>query len=323
MENNIYCKQLNEKKQKHLIHILLVLSILGLLFVHFYAPRFITEIRNPVIELYRGNNLITYLPSFENNQLNGKYITFNSFDGVQLTGFLTYSNIDSVKGTIILLHGIRSNKECFIELSQKLSHLGYNSVALDSRAHGQSGGIHCTFGVKEKKDVSELITLLGKQEMITDNIGIWGQSLGGAIGLQTMAIDNRIKFGIIESTFTDFETITNDYFKYNLGFNFLPLTKYLVYRAGKIAEFDPKDARPIKYCKDISQPIIIVHGNKDQRIDIKYAKDNFTAIGSLKKEFIEVDNAHHLNVWKIGGESYFDRIMEFVSMNTMNTENSN
>ena len=297
---------------------MIVLTISGLLFLHFYAPRFITEIKNPIIETIKGNHLITTRPSFENNQLKGQYINFKSFDNVELSSYLTYSDLDTAKGTIILLHGIRSNKESFIELSKNLSTLGYNSIALDSRAHGKSNGTHCTFGVKEKKDISELINVLAKQENITENIGVWGQSLGGAIGLQAMGSDKRIKFGIIESTFSDFKTITNDYFNYHAGFNIKPLTNYLVYRAGKLAKFDTEDARPIKYCEKIEQPILIVHGNEDKRIDIKYAKDNFANISSNEKEFIEVKTANHLNVWKTGGENYFKRVMKFITKNTAN-----
>ena len=127
--------------------------------------------------------------------------------------------------------------------------------------------------------------------------------------------DQRIKFGIIESTFTDFKTITNDYFKYHIGFNSKPLTYYLVYRAGKIAEFNVEDAKPIQYCKTIEQPIILIHGTKDKRINIKYAKENFEKIPSIKKEFLELKNANHLNVWKVGGENYFQNIMSFIEKN--------
>ena len=94
------------------------------------------------------------------------------------------------------------------------------------------------------------------------------------------------------------------------------MTNYLVSRAGKIANFNPAEARPIKYCAKIEQPILIVHGNKDKRINIGYARDNFLKTSSLKKEFIEVGNANHLNVWKIGGERYFEQVIAFVEKNT-------
>ena len=305
------------KKRRIFKRQFIVLTISGFLFLHFYVPRFLTEIKNPFVEVIKGNYLKTTSPRFENNQLNGKYINFKTFDNLELSSYLTYSSLDTTKGTIILLHGIRSNKECFIRLSAKLSKLGFNTVAIDSRAHGNSSGTHCSFGVKEKKDVSELINILAKQENITENIGVWGQSLGGAIGLQAMGSDKRIKFGIIESTFSDFKTITNDYFSFHVGFNIRPLTNYLVYRAGKIADFNPNEAKPIKYCENIKQPVVIVHGNEDKRINIKYARANFSKIPSTKKEFIEINGANHLNVWKIGGDEYFERIIKFIDKNTV------
>lgn len=306
---------MNKKKKRVFRKVFTLLLVLGGLFLHFYIPRFITEIRNPLLRIVKGN-YFNSSPKFVNNKSNGKFINFKSFDNVELSCYFTYSKLDTVKGTIILLHGIRSSKECFIGLSNKLSKLGFNTVALDSRAHGESGGVHCTFGVKEKKDISALINTLSKEGII-GNIGIWGRSLGGAIGLQALATEKRIKFGIIESTFSDFKTITNDYFTYHTGFNSKILTSYLVYRAGKIAKFNPKDARPIKYCEKIEQPILIVHGDKDKRINIRYAKNNFSKIPSSKKEFIEIKNANHLNVWDVGGDKYFERIVKFIEENTI------
>lgn len=304
------------KKRKKLIRITTILFISGFLLLHFYIPRFITEIKNPLVEVIRGNGAKSTGTYVENNQLKGKFLNFKSIDNIELSSYLTYSSSDTTKGTIILLHGIRSNKEHFIELCAKLSKLGFNTVALDLRAHGNSEGTHCTFGVKEKKDISELINVLAKREKITENIGVWGQSLGGAVALQALGSDKRIKFGVIESTFSDFKTITHDYFKTHLGFTFKPLTDYLVYRAGKIAEFDPKEAKPIEYCEKIEQPILIVHGNKDQKIDISYGRDNFNKIQSKQKEFIEVENANHLNVWQTGGNDYFTRVFKFIQTNS-------
>jgi len=289
--------------------------IAGLLFLHFYAPRLITEIKNPIISLIKPNYLLPVKPTFQENKTNGHFLNFQSFDDTELRGFVTYSKLDTIKGTIILLHGIRAYKEHFIKLSKELAKNGYQSVAMDSRAHGESSGTHCTFGVKEKKDISTLITILLEQEKANDNIGVWGQSLGGAIALQAMGMDKRIKFGIIESTFSDFGIIANDYFKYHIGFSVRPFTNYLVDRAGKIADFSPDEAKPVDFCTKINQPILIVHGTEDRRINIGYGKENFKAIKSEQKEFLEVLEANHLTVWKTGGKAYFEKVYRFLERN--------
>lgn len=304
-------------RNKMFKRIFLVLTVIGILFIHFYAPKFIVEIKNPILRLIRGDHLITTSPSFANNQLKGKNLIFKSSDDFKLSSYLTYASSDTIKGTIILLHGIRSRKEHFMQLCSKLSSLGYNSVALDLRAHGNSNGQYCTFGVRERRDVSKLIDVLSKEEGINENIGIWGQSLGGAIALQALGTDERIEFGIVESTFSDFKTIANDYFKYNLGFNIRPFTNYLIARAGAIAAFDIDDANPNKYCKEIEQPILLVHGTKDRRIKIKYAQDNFMNIASEQKEFLEIQSANHLNVWEKGGDEYFEKVFSFITKNTV------
>jgi dipeptidyl aminopeptidase/acylaminoacyl peptidase len=294
----------------------LILIILGLLLTHFFIPRLITEIRNPVVSLIKRNKNVNYeVVSNDNSTFKQKKLSIESFDGIKLSARLTYSSTEDIKGTIILLHGIRSSKNAFLDLSEFLSKNGFNSVALDSRAHGESEGQFCTFGVNEKKDIQKVIDYLAEQENM-NRIGVWGQSLGGAIAIQAMGYDKRIAFGIIESTFTDFKTIVNDYFDLHAGFSIAPFSNYLSNRAANIAEFDADDAKPIKYCENINQPILIVHGNKDNRINIKYGKANFQKIKSLNKEFLEVDSANHLNVWQTGGEDYFIKALNFLEKQT-------
>ena len=288
-----------------------ILLVLGLLFTHFYAPRVITEIRNPLVELIRVNYFSAKSPTLKDNPLEGKRIEYKSFDKTVLVAYETYSKTDTVLASIILLHGIRAHKEHFMKFSVKLANEGFNTIALDSRAHGESGGQHCTFGVNEKRDVSSLIDEILKENP-NRKIGIFGQSLGGAVALQSLGLDKRIQFGVVESTFSDFRTITNDYLKYHLGFNFKSLSNYFVNRAGAIANFDPDDASPVEYCKQITQPVLMVHGAEDKRIDIKYGRSNFANLKNAESAFLEIETANHLNVWKEGGEEYFKKVVGFM-----------
>lgn len=279
-----------------------IILFLGILFLHFYIPRIITEIKGPLIQA--GFEEIN-LPE----GIQKKY--FTTFDGLEQCYNLRFGQQSITKGTIILLHGIRSRKEHFITLSNLLSLKGYNTVALDLRAHGESEGTHCTFGVKEKQDVAYLIDELNTLGIV-DKIGIWGQSLGGAVALQATSFDSRINYAIVESTFIDLATITADYMQLNLGFSSELLTNYLVCRAGKIAGFKPDLASPLIECKSITVPVLIVHGNKDKRIKIAYGKANYKNLNTKNKKFLEVEGATHLNVWEVGGEEYFKKVFNFL-----------
>jgi pimeloyl-ACP methyl ester carboxylesterase len=301
------------KTKKRILYTSLFIVFAGLLFLHFYAPRAIIEIKNPVSEFVREAPRQSPFLNEKIDSVKFKKIHFKTIDNLNLCAYIVYAKSQEAKGTIVLLHGIRASKEHYALLCKRLANEGYNTVALDSRAHGESEGDFCTFGAKEKSDVSSLINYLIQHENISTNIGIWGQSLGAAIALQTMAIDKRISFGIIESTFSDFNAITHDYFKYNLNFEIPFLTNYLIYRSGKIADFEPDSVCPKKSCESIEQPILLVHGTADDRINIKYGKENLAHLKSVDKTFLEIQGADHLNVWKVGGEEYFNKVIEFIN----------
>jgi alpha-beta hydrolase superfamily lysophospholipase len=287
---------------------LVLLFFLLIFILYFYAPKLVVKINKEVSTLKDA-------PGFESNNILGKEIQIKSFDGLLLNAYLTKSLLDQVKGTIILLHGIRSQKELFVLQSKILAQNGFHSIALDLRAHGKSQGQYCTFGVKERRDVSTLIDFLEKENMTNENIVIWGKSLGGAIALQAMEKDKRIKIGIIESTFSDFKYIVHDYCKLFYGFNFWPLTNFLVYRAGKMASFSSEKASPKESCKKIEQPVLMVHGNKDNRINIKYGKENFKNLCSKNKTFLEVQAGDHFNIWELEDNRYYKKIIRFITEN--------
>lgn len=294
-------------------------TIIGLLVIHFISPRFITETRNPILESFKTKKTISNsLEKNDNSKFKRKKLTITTFDNLKLSALLTYSNLPDSKGTIILLHGSSHTKDHFHDLSEFLSLNGFNSVALDSRGFGESEGQFLTFGVKETKDIQKLITELTNTENL-GNIGLWGQSIGGAFTLQTMGIDKRVKYGIAESSYIDLKTTVQCFFRRHLGFELTPFSNYLTERAGSIADFDPNEASPFEYSKNITQPILVVHGGNDNPIPITEGKANFANIKSKDKEFLEIELAGHSDLWEVGGDNYFNSVLEFLNRQASTT----
>jgi alpha-beta hydrolase superfamily lysophospholipase len=120
---------------KKILALLIILSVAGLLSIHFYVPRFITEVKNPILDLARGEYVVDAY--FEDDKaFTGKMLSIPAGDGIVLSAYLTYAETDTTKGTIILLHGIRSRKEHSVPAAKFLAENGYNSLAVDLRAHG-------------------------------------------------------------------------------------------------------------------------------------------------------------------------------------------
>jgi uncharacterized protein len=228
-----------------------------------------------------------------------------------LSGYFVHALMEP-KATIILLHGIGSNKENWLGYARLLAENGFNCVVYDQRAHGKSGGKFCTFGFYEKMDVSKIVdTLLRRKELLP--IGIQGASLGGAVALQALGHDKRLAFGIVESTFNTLENVIEeygyDYFKFRSRW----LARHILSKSAIIARFRPFDIKPVDACRDIEQPILMVHGDADEKIPIAFDRENFAALKSLDKEFFVVKGAGHDNVGEIGGEKYRQKIFGFLN----------
>ena len=216
------------------------------------------------------------------------------------------------KAIVILVHGIGGAKEHFFLLASKLKEEGIASIALDNRAHGESDGDFVTYGFFEKYDIQKTVTLF-KKEYPDIPIGIWGASMGGAIALQVMEIDNRIEFGIVESTFTNLPQIVYDYQKrFSGGIGMRYVTDYSLKRAGAIAGFNPEMVNPLTSVKNINQPLFMAHGANDKRIKYEYGQELFKNLASEDKHFELVEGAGHLDVGKIGGEKYYCKVIGFI-----------
>lgn len=280
--------------------------------ITYFGPRLIVQVHGGVLSFIRPQNEIPQILP-KDYGLKGEDIKLVSNDGLQLKSILFKSNAKEQKGTIILIHGIRSSKESNYSLAKRLVDSSYNAVVVDLRAHGQSEGMYCTFGFREKEDISILIDSLDRRHNLSKHIGVWGHSLGGAVALQSMAVNNKIKFGIIESTFSDFDSIVHDYTRYHLGFDLPFLTEYLIRQAGSIAHFNPEDVKPRLYARNIHQHILMVHGDCDKKIDMKYCGINFASIPGQEKRRITIKGAKHSNIRTVGGEEYIQQVFGFLN----------
>ncbi len=279
-----------------------LLLFIGLgIFFHFIGPRMIVVID-------RGNKEYPPITEFA---INHQPLTITASDGAQIKGIYCSSNLDTTYATIVFVHGIRSKKEYYFERAEELANEGFATLVFDLRAHGESDGDYCTYGHCEVGDVQCFVdTLLKLQPNIP--IGLWGQSLGGAISLLTLAQEPRLAFGIIESTYANLNQIIKDYSYQTMGLHLGWINDYVIWRAEQLAGFDQTQLNPEEACSKIKQPIYYVHGTADDKILIDYGHRNFNALKTTNKTFVPVESADHMNVWKTGGENYFKRIYSWV-----------
>jgi pimeloyl-ACP methyl ester carboxylesterase len=108
--------------------------------------------------------------------------------------------------TVILLHGYADAKVGAIAWAPTWHKLGWNILAIDLRAHGESGGVYCTGGYFERDDVSQVIDQLrARRPGDTRRLAIFGASFGAAVTVATAALrDGDVDALVLDSPVPDF-----------------------------------------------------------------------------------------------------------------------
>jgi uncharacterized protein len=129
-------------------------------------------------------------------------------DGITLCAWLlrpTTPNGDAV----VILHGIADSRASQLGLARMFLDHGYAVLAPDSRAHGESGGDLATYGLLEADDVHRWVSWLVDDRQPRHVFGV-GESLGGAVLLESLAIEPRFSAIVADSSFSSFERIGRD-----------------------------------------------------------------------------------------------------------------
>lgn len=285
--------------------ILAILIVIGCI-----AVLYITHHVLPYAIISRHKQPLTITPS--EIGLQAEETSFAINDSLHLKGYWVTPKEGKPQSILLLLHGIGGGKEHFYELAKSLAEQQIASIVYDARGHGESEGQYISYGFYEKQDVA-VIVAAAKQRYPDIPIGIWGNSMGGAVALQALAIEPQLDFGVIESTFTDLNQIVYDYQKrYSLGIGLQPICNYALKRAGDIGKFDPRQVRPIDAVTKINQSIFIAHGTADPNINFEYGQALYENLKTEDKTFYPVEGANHYNLFEVGGDAYVHAIMEFI-----------
>jgi alpha-beta hydrolase superfamily lysophospholipase len=239
-------------------------------------------------------------------------VDFQTFDHLRIKGYYRAPEQGRPKAVIIFVHGIGGKKEHFMGSAEMLAREGFAGLVFDGRAHGKSEGKYCTYGFKEKRDIQALVKWT-QERAPGAKIGIWGNSLGGAIALQALAIEPGLSFGIVQSTFTDLEQIVFDYQNRMLyGFGSRHLSNKALRKAGIIAGFDPQQVNPLAAAALIQQAVLVAHGDQDANISVEYGKSIYQALLSPQKELVIVPGADHFDLFDKGGAKLNQRFIDFL-----------
>jgi alpha-beta hydrolase superfamily lysophospholipase len=194
--------------------------------------------------------------------------------GVRIRGW-RFRSSGVPRGTVIYLHGSADNRTSGLFVAERFTRRGYDVVVYDSRAHGESEGEACTYGYYEKQDLRRVIdTVEGGP------VAVLGISLGGAVALQAAAIDARIRTVVAVSTFSDLRTVATERAPRIASAKDIEAAFRL---AETTAHFQVGDVSPVASAREITVPVLLVHGEDDRETPPAHSRRVFAALQGPKR----------------------------------------
>ena len=125
-------------------------------------------------------------------------------DDIALRGWLCGTPLAS-RGTLVVLHGVADTRHSTASIVERYLARGFDVIAYDSRAHGESAGDSCSYGFFEKRDLRKMIDAYGHGPIV-----LFGTSLGGAVALQEAAMDPRVAVVVAAESFSDLRMVAEE-----------------------------------------------------------------------------------------------------------------
>ena len=199
-----------------------------------------------------------YMKASDGETLAGKYYHFRDNAPVQ-----------------ILFHGYRGNgTREFACGNQMAKEIGYNTIVVDERAHGKSGGHTISFGIKERWDCRDWANYATKRFGKETKVILSGVSMGAATVLMASELDLPDTVAAITADCpysapgTIIRKVTSD----------VKLPPWLIYPfvvlgAFVFGHFCLWSSSPVKAVRNTKIPILLIHGEDDHFVPCNMSRE--------------------------------------------------
>ena len=229
-----------------------------------------------ILFVYFYQRNLLYHPS-ENNYLNDK-ITFNYEEifietdkNINLKSWFIKKDLNRFK-TILIFHGNAGNLFNRVYKLNELNKLDVNILLISWR--GFSGNKGKPTEKNLYHDAEEAIKWLNNRGAISKNIILYGESLGTGVATE-LGTSNAFGGIILESPFTSIANAAKIYYPY------LPINIILKDRYNSIGKI-----------KNITTPILIMHGKKDNIVPQKMGLELYEKANQPKFSYFPENDDH-------------------------------
>jgi dipeptidyl aminopeptidase/acylaminoacyl peptidase len=212
-------------------------------------------------------------------------VWFESADGTRLHGwFIPAAGSALVQRipTILHVHGNAGNIESHVGFTEYLPAAGFNLFVFDYRGYGQSEGRARRREPLIADSEAALDAVLARNDVNPDRVGLYAQSLGGAIGLNLMARRPELRAAVVESGFASWREMAASAVG---GDPPGPVSRFL---AGLLIR---DTCRPADAIARIDRPVLLIHGTADTVVPVSQSR-RLAAAGPTA-ELVEIPGGEH------------------------------
>jgi uncharacterized protein len=200
-------------------------------------------------------------------------VWFTSADGTRLYGwFIPAVGVDPAaaerRPTILHAHGNAGNVLSHAWFTEYLPDAGFNLFIFDYRGYGQSEGSSSRRRKFIEDTDAALDAILARKDVDPQRIGLYGHSLGGAIGINVMADRPEIRAAVLESPFASWrDEAANAVGGDSPGPFYRMLAAILISDSHR-----PLDAMTRIANDGLGRSVLILHGDVDSLIPVSHGR---------------------------------------------------
>jgi fermentation-respiration switch protein FrsA (DUF1100 family) len=263
-----------------------------------FLPVFLLAGCAPSSLFYYPNRVLYADP--KNQGIEYAVLEIPSLNGKVLSAIL-FESKEKPQGTVVHFHGNFGNVSNHYNQSQFLMNHGFDVIVFDYQGFGGSAG---KSSPKRTVEDGQAVVRYARDHRRNPNGGVYifGQSLGGAVGIVVAAKEPYVKACVFEAPFSSYRTIA----RHAIAKAWILWPVYPIYPFMVGTRYDP-----IKYVDKISpRPVLFIHGTADEIVPVSMSKKLF---GKAKepKEIWLIDGANHLWCKRKEGKAYEERIANF------------